>query len=145
MRRWFLPLLPAALLAASGCVTHPAPTRSAQVSPAALPTDHKQPAGPRPVRSDTGPGLPLSLSPEPPNAPGDDRSHIPARRAPATREPSDESRYAQAGGAPAQNREAAAQRPAEARRETQSRKGKAGPGRRPPARQNPRRAREPPA
>ncbi|WP_369780718.1 hypothetical protein [Streptomyces sp. R33] len=45
MRGWSLPLLLAALLAASGCVTiHPTPTRPAKVSPAAGAAGHKQPA-----------------------------------------------------------------------------------------------------
>ncbi|MGO4460579.1 hypothetical protein AB4039_25350 [Streptomyces sp. M-16] len=66
MRRLSLPLLLAALLAASGCVTvHPTPTRPAGAWSAEVPADPKQPAELRPARSDTGPALPLSPCPSP--------------------------------------------------------------------------------
>ncbi|GGS35841.1 hypothetical protein Snoj_29320 [Streptomyces nojiriensis] len=61
MRRWSLPLLLVALLAASGCVTvHPAPTRPAGASPVAVAEDRKHPVDPRPARPDTGVALLVS-------------------------------------------------------------------------------------
>ncbi|MFF2793147.1 hypothetical protein ACFVT6_41475 [Streptomyces sp. NPDC058049] len=93
MRRWSLPLILTALLAASGCVTvHPSPTRPAGASPAAVSEDHKHPVAPRPARPDTGAALPLSPMPEsaaaPPAGavPGAGRAPAPARPAPAARE-----------------------------------------------------------
>ncbi|MFI6150895.1 hypothetical protein [Streptomyces sp. NPDC051109] len=91
MRRWPLPLLLAALLAASGCVTvHPAPHPARQSLP-------RHPGGPQAAaapRPDTGPGLPLSGLPKPSTAPEDDHRPAPGGRAPAAREASDENRHA---------------------------------------------------
>ncbi|MEU9087673.1 hypothetical protein [Streptomyces sp. NPDC048357] len=100
MRRWSLPLLLAALLAASGCVTvHPVPTRPAGASPVAVAEDHKHPVDPRPARPDTGAALPLSPMPEsavPPagSVPEAGRAPAPARPAPAAREASGETQAA---------------------------------------------------
>ncbi|MGW0754510.1 hypothetical protein [Streptomyces sp. NPDC002587] len=117
MRRWSLPLplLLAALLAASGCVTvHPAPAGPAGnggVSSAEVSADHKQPTEPHPARPDTGPALPLSRLPEPaPTAPADtvpeaDRAAGADRPAHAAREASGQGRHAE----PAPRRTAAAQ------------------------------------
>ncbi|MEU6757141.1 hypothetical protein [Streptomyces sp. NPDC046685] len=69
MRRWSLPLLLAALLAASGCVTvDPSPPRPAGARSAPVPADHEHPAVPRPARLGPGTALPLSRLPEAPPA-----------------------------------------------------------------------------
>lgn len=79
MRRWSLPLLLAALLAASGCVTvHPGP--AAKASPATAATDHKHHA--RPGQRVTEPALPLS--PLPGAQPSAEPRTEPARHTPAT-------------------------------------------------------------
>ncbi|MGW7139337.1 hypothetical protein [Streptomyces xanthophaeus] len=63
MRRWSLPLLLAALLAAPGCVTiHPAPSPAAKASPAAAAADHKGLARPG-QRAAEPAALPLSPLP----------------------------------------------------------------------------------
>ncbi|OEJ30047.1 hypothetical protein [Streptomyces subrutilus] len=94
MRRWSLPLLLVALLAASGCVTvHPAPTRPAGASPAAVSEDHKHPVAPRPERPDTGAALPLSPMPGPAAAPPADAAPE-AGRAPAPARPASSAREA---------------------------------------------------
>ncbi|KJK44082.1 hypothetical protein [Streptomyces sp. NRRL F-4428] len=88
MLRRTLPLLLAALLAASGCVhIHPTPTPPAQTSPAAEPDDKP----PTPVRPHAEPALPLSQPPETPPAPADttpkaQRAPAPAHPAPVTHE-----------------------------------------------------------
>ncbi|MFJ3728689.1 hypothetical protein ACIPYQ_39820 [Streptomyces sp. NPDC090045] len=92
MRRWSLPLLLVALLAAPGCVTvHPAPARPAGASAVTVPEDHKHPVDPRRARPDTEAALPLSPMPESaaPSAgavPEAGRVPAPARPAPAARE-----------------------------------------------------------
>ncbi len=101
MRRWSLPLLLVALLAASGCVTvHPVPTRPAGASPVAVSEDHKHPVDRRHARPDTGAALPLSPMPEsaavPPTGAATEagRAPAPARPAPAARQASGENQAA---------------------------------------------------
>ncbi|WP_327267188.1 hypothetical protein OG444_40425 (plasmid) [Streptomyces sp. NBC_01232] len=101
MRRWSLPLLLVALLAAPGCVTvHPAPTRPAGASLVTVPEDHKHPVDPQPARPDTGAALPLSPLPESAAAPSTGavpeagRTPAPARPAPAASEASAETQPA---------------------------------------------------
>ncbi|TDU80607.1 hypothetical protein EDD91_7491 [Streptomyces sp. KS 21] len=92
-----LPLLLAALLAASGCVTvHPAPARPGGASSAAVPADHKPPGAPLPVQSGTGPALPLSRLPDSPPAPPAGAA-TEAGRAPGPDRPASGIRHAASG------------------------------------------------
>ncbi|WP_158071242.1 hypothetical protein [Streptomyces sp. CB00455] len=108
MRRWSLPLLLAALLAASGCVTvHPTSLPPAGAR-AAVAADHKIPAASRPLRPGTEVALPLSPLPA-------------------------SSSTAPAGQAPEQDRAPGPHKPAEADRENTGRARHTGPALRPTA------------
>ncbi|MER5757830.1 hypothetical protein [Streptomyces sp. NPDC002082] len=86
MRRWSLPLLLAALLAAPGCVTvHPAPGPAVKASPATAAADHKHPAPTRPEQYAAEPAA-LPLSPLPGTHPSGLRAD-PAQRAPGPAHP----------------------------------------------------------